>query len=231
MANGGEIALIENEDDTTTDNLDASSSGALYCYKRDLSYFLDLCGVAHCWNHRLERLCGSDEEDDAKIQWRRRVYWRAVKGELAPLKTTRERENPKGQPQPKRAKHDHNEVPILFRPQNVNARQNEEAGDIHENHNDGPSRFGPTPIPQEPVSPNEKNPFKKLPAYNFSEKELDLLEACNAVIKSAKVLLQDDEAEFSRRRTRLYKIQRNERLEILYQKCKKARPHLTKYEY
>ena len=151
MANEGEssnIALIENEDDTTTDDLDGSNSGALYCYKRDLFYFLELCGVGNCWNHRLERLCGSDEEDEAKTQWRNRVLMRAVEGEVRPSnKTTRERENPREHPQPKRAKHEHSEEPILLRPQNVNARQNDAAG-IHENHNGG-VRYGPTAIPQE----------------------------------------------------------------------------------
>ena len=229
MANGREsstVALIENEDDTTTNNL-AGSSGALYRYKRDLFYFLDLCGVAHCWNHHLERLCGSDEEDQAKIQWRFGVLLRAYKGEVASFKTTQERKSPRGQPQPKRAKDDHSEVPILW-PQNVDARQNE-AG-INENHNARAS-YGPTPIPQEPVSPNEKQPFKKLPTYNFSEKELDLREAWDAVIKSAKVLLQDDEAEFSRRRTRLDKIYMNKRSEISYEETRRTRPNLTKYKY
>ena len=222
MANGREsstVALIENEDDTTKDIL-AGSSGALYRYKRDLFYFLDLCGVAHCWNHRLERLCGSDEEDRAKIHWRVDVLFRARKGEAASLKTTRDLECPRGQPQPKRA--------IILRPQNVEARQNE-AG-LHENHN-ARARGGPTPIPQEPISPNEKEPFKKLPTYNFSEEELDLLEAWDAVVKSAKVLLHDDEAEFSRRRRILNNIYIDGRSEISYQESKRKKPYLAKYEY
>ena len=55
-------------------------------------------------------------------------------------------------------------------------------------------------------------------------------EACDAVVKSAETLLQDDKEELSRRRSRLYRIEMNEMLEIRYQEMKKARPFFAKYE-
>lgn len=55
-------------------------------------------------------------------------------------------------------------------------------------------------------------------------------EACDAVVKSAEKLLLDDKEELSRRRSRLYRIEMNEVLEIRYQETKKRRPCFAKYE-
>ena len=196
--------------------------GSLYYYKRDLQYFLGFCGVAHCWNHRLERLCGSDEEDQAKVNRRHDTLYAAYKAMKRNAGNTACTINKK---QPKRAKRSEEETPIL----------RHQRGGLQENqahNNNAHSATRPTPIPQEPVSPNDERPLGKLPTYSCCEEELQLREAWDVIKDSTNNLLHldKDKEECSRRLSRLERFFFNALTGINYQDAKKKGASLTQNE-